>query len=115
MGRRVARDRRHSRVRKKVQGTAARPRLAVFKSNRYIYAQIIDDVGGRTLATASLQEKAMRGKTLTVESAAEVGKLLAQRAADADIAEVVFDRGGYPFHGRVKALADAVREAGVKF
>ncbi|NNC92762.1 MAG: 50S ribosomal protein L18 [Acidimicrobiia bacterium] len=115
MRRRVARDRRHSRVRKKVNGTAVRPRLAVFKSNRYIYAQIIDDVGGRTLATASLQEKSMRDKTLTVDSAAEVGKLLAQRAADAGISEVVFDRGGYPFHGRVKALADAVREAGVKF
>ena len=115
MGRRAARDRRHSRVRKKVHGTAARPRLAVFKSNRYIYAQIIDDEGGRTLAAASSQEKPLRGKTLNIESAAEVGKLLADRADDADIAEVVFDRGGYPFHGRVKALADAVREAGVRF
>ncbi|MBT8166035.1 MAG: 50S ribosomal protein L18 [Acidimicrobiia bacterium] len=115
MGRREARDRRHSRVRKKVHGTAARPRLAVYKSNRYIYAQIIDDEGGRTLAAASSQEKSLRNKTLSIESAAEVGKLLADRAGDADIAEVVFDRGGYPFHGRVKALADAVREAGVKF
>lgn len=115
MGRRAARDRRHTRVRKKVHGTAARPRLAVYKSNRYIYAQIIDDEGGRTLATASSQEKSMRGKTLTIESAAEVGKLLAQRAEGAKVAEVVFDRGGYPFHGRVKALADAVREAGVRF
>ena len=115
MGRRAARDRRHSRVRKKVHGTAARPRLAVFKSNRYIYAQIIDDEGGRTLVAASSQEKPLRGKTLNRESAAEVGKLLADRAGDADIAEVVFDRGGYPFHGRVKALADAVREAGVRF
>jgi len=115
MKRRLARDRRHRRVRKKVHGTAARPRLAVYKSNRYIYAQIIDDEGGRTLATASSQEKSMRAKTLTVESAAEVGKLLAQRADDAKVVEVVFDRGGYPFHGRVKALADAVREAGVKF
>ncbi|NNL13305.1 MAG: 50S ribosomal protein L18, partial [Acidimicrobiia bacterium] len=102
-------------VRKKVHGTAARPRLAVYKSNRYIYAQIIDDEGGRTLAAASSQEKSLRNKTLSIESAAEVGKLLADRAGDADIAEVVFDRGGYPFHGRVKALADAVREAGVKF
>ncbi len=115
MARRVARDRRHRRVRKKVHGTAARPRLAVFKSNRYIYAQIIDDEGCRTLATASSQEPSLRGKTLTIESAAEVGKLLAQRAEEAKVAEVVFDRGGYPFHGRVKALADAVREAGVKF
>ena len=115
MGRRPARDRRHRRVRKKVHGSATRPRLAVFKSNRYIYAQIIDDEGGRTLAAASSQEKALRGKTLSIESAAEVGKLLAKRADDADITEVVFDRGGYPFHGRVKALADAVREAGVRF
>ena len=114
MDRRAARDRRHRRVRKKVRGTAARPRLAVYKSNRYIYAQIIDDEGGRTLAAASSAEKALGPKTLTVESAAEVGKLLAQRASDADVREVVFDRGGYPFHGRVKALADAVREAGVK-
>ena len=115
MGRRAARDRRHSRVRRKVQGTAGRPRLAVFKSNRYIYAQIIDDEGGRTLAAASSREPSVTGKTLTVESAAEVGKLLAERAGAADVEEVVFDRGGYPFHGRVKALADAVREAGVKF
>ncbi len=114
MARRAARDRRHRRVRKKVQGTATRPRLAVFKSNRYIYAQIIDDESGRTLAAASSQEKSLRDKTLSVESASEVGKLLAQRAADVDIAEVVFDRGGYPYHGRIKALADAVREAGVK-
>jgi large subunit ribosomal protein L18 len=115
MGRRAARDRRHSRVRKKVHGTSARPRLAVYKSNRYIYAQIIDDEGGRTLAAASSQEKALRARSLSIESAAEVGKLLAQRASEAEIAEVVFDRGGYPFHGRVKALAEAVREAGVRF
>ena len=115
MRRREARDRRHTRVRKKVNGTAARPRLAVFKSNRYIYAQIIDDEAGRTLAAASSQEKSLRGKTLSIDSAAEVGKLLAERADDAKITEVVFDRGGYPFHGRVKALADAVREAGVRF
>ena len=115
MSRRQARDRRHRRVRKKVEGTASRPRLAVFKSNRYIYAQIIDDEGGRTLVSASSRDKSLAGKTLTVDSAADVGKLLAQRANDADVAEVVFDRGGYPFHGRVKALADAVRKAGVKF
>lgn len=115
MGRRQARDRRHSRVRKKVHGTADRPRLAVYKSNRYIYAQVIDDVAGATLASASSQEKAMRSKTLTRESAAEVGKMLAERVEALDVSEVVFDRGGYPFHGRVKALADAVREAGVKF
>ena len=114
MSRRTARDRRHRRVRKKVHGTAGRPRLAVFKSNRYIYAQIIDDDSGRTLAAASSQEKALRDKTLSTESAGEVGKLLAERAAKAEVSEVVFDRGGYPYHGRIKALADAVREAGVK-
>ncbi|MDH3605387.1 MAG: 50S ribosomal protein L18 [Acidimicrobiia bacterium] len=115
MSRRQARDRRHRRVRKKIHGTANRPRLAVYKSNRYIYAQIIDDEVGRTLAAASSAEKSVAKKTLTVDSAAEVGKLLAKRASDANVTEVVFDRGGYPFHGRVKALADAVREAGVKF
>jgi len=115
MSRRQARDRRHRRVRKKIHGTAGRPRLAVYKSNRYIYAQIIDDEAGQTLAAASSAEKALASKTLTVDSAAEVGKLLAKRASDANVSEVVFDRGGYPFHGRVKALADAVREAGVKF
>jgi large subunit ribosomal protein L18 len=114
MSRRTARDRRHRRVRKKVYGTAQRPRLAVFKSNRYIYAQIIDDELGRTIVAASSQEKALRSKTLSRESAAEVGKLLAERATGADVTEVVFDRGGYPYHGRVRALADAVREAGVK-
>lgn len=113
MGRRVARNRRHLRVRKKVRGTAARPRLAVFKSNRYIYAQLIDDDGGRTLAAASSRE--LNSKSLSINSAAEVGKLLARRAGDASVGEVVFDRGGYPFHGRVKALAEAVREAGVRF
>lgn len=114
MDRRAARKRRHRRVRKKVHGTAARPRLAVFKSNRYIYAQIIDDESGRTLAAASSQEKSFRDRSLTTDSAAEVGKVLAERASDANIDEVVLDRGGYPYHGRIKALADAVREAGVK-
>ena len=115
MSRSAARHRRHRRVRKKVHGTAERPRLAVFKSNRYIYAQIIDDDAGRTLAAASSQEAGLRGNSLTVEHSAEVGKVLAERAAAASVGEVIFDRGGYPFHGRVKALADAVREAGVKF
>ena len=110
-----ARRRRHVRVRKNLRGSAARPRVAVFRSNRYIYAQAIDDDAGTTLAAASSQEKALRGKPLTVETAAEVGKLLAERATEAGIVEVVFDRGGYPFHGRVAALADAAREAGLKF
>ncbi len=111
----MARRRRHFRVRKNLHGATGRPRLAVFKSNRYIYAQVIDDDGGRTLAAASSQEPALRERTLTVETAAEVGKLVAQRAKDAGIGSVVFDRGGYPYHGRVKALADAAREAGLEF
>lgn len=108
-----ARRRRHFRVRKKVKGTPVRPRLAVFRSNRYISAQLIDDVAGRTLAAASSQEPALRERTLTVGTAAEVGRLIAVRAREAGIEEVVFDRGGYRYHGRVKALADAVREEGL--
>ncbi len=110
-----ARQRRHVRVRKRIHGTAARPRLAVFRSNRYIYAQIIDDDAGRTLAAASSREAALADKTLTVETAAEVGKLVAARAADAGVNSVVFDRGGYQYHGRVKALAEAARKAGLTF
>jgi large subunit ribosomal protein L18 len=111
----AARQRRHQRVRKQVHGTAVRPRLAVFRSNRYIYAQVIDDEAGTTLCAASSREASLAGKTLTVETAAEVGKLVAARASDAGITEVVFDRGGNRFHGRVKALADAAREGGLKF
>ncbi len=111
----AARRRRHVRVRKKLRGHAGRPRLAVFKSNRYIYAQVIDDDGGRTVASASSQEPSLRERTLTVETAAEVGRMLATRAKEAGVGEVVFDRGGYPYHGRVKALADAAREAGLEF
>lgn len=110
-----ARRRRHNRVRKNVYGNAERPRLAVYRSNRYIYAQVIDDDAGRTLAAASSQEKKLRKKALTVDTAAEVGKLVAARAGEAGIASVVFDRGGFPYHGRVKALADAAREGGLKF
>lgn len=110
-----ARRHRHFRVRKKVHGTAPRPRLAVYRSNRYIYAQIIDDDAGRTLAAASSLEKSLRGRSLTVETAAEVGKLIAARAKSAGVSTVVFDRGGYAFHGRVKALADSAREEGLQF
>lgn len=110
-----ARRRRHHRVRKAIHGTATRPRMAVFRSNRYIYAQVIDDDLGRTLAAASSQEPALRDRTLTVETAAEVGRLVAERAKAAGIDSVVFDRGGFPFHGRVKALADGAREAGLEF
>ncbi|HKZ30509.1 MAG TPA: 50S ribosomal protein L18 [Acidimicrobiia bacterium] len=110
-----ARRRRHVRVRKKLVGTRARPRLAVYRSNRYISAQIIDDDAGHTLAAASSQEAALRDKTLSVATAAEVGKLLSERASAAGVSEVVFDRGGYPFHGRVKALAESARQSGLKF
>ncbi len=102
-------------MRKHLKGTAGRPRLAVYRSNRYIYAQVIDDLGGSTLAAASSQETALREKTLTVETATEVGKLVAERAKAAGIDSVVFDRGGYKFHGRVKALADGAREGGLDF
>ena len=111
----VARKRRHTRVRKRVKGTPARPRLAVFRSNKYIYAQVIDDVAGLTLAAASSLEGDLRAKNLTVETAGEVGKLVAERAKQAGIDAVVFDRGGFPFHGRIKALAESARESGLEF
>ncbi len=110
-----ARARRHARVRKNVRGTAERPRLAVYRSNRYIYAQVIDDLAGSTVAAASSQESDLRSKNLSVETAAEVGKLVAERAKAAGVDAVVFDRGGYKFHGRVKALADGAREGGLEF
>jgi large subunit ribosomal protein L18 len=109
-----ARDRRHRRVRGKVAGTAERPRLAVFRSNRGIEAQLIDDAEAKTLAAASwLALKGFKGDK--TEQATEVGKLLAQNAQKAGIESAVFDRGGYIFHGRVKALADGAREGGLKF
>src|SRR5436309_3090149 len=111
---RKARERRHKRVRSKVTGTAERPRLVVFRSNRGIEAQLIDDLEARTLTAASwLHLKSAKG-TKTAQ-AAEVGKLLAQKAKEAGIETVVFDRGGYLYHGRVKALADAAREGGLNF
>jgi len=109
---------RHKRIRKKLSGTTERPRLAVFRSEKHIYAQIIDDTKGVTLVAASTVEKAMREKlkkTWNVEAAKEVGKLIAERALAKGIKEVVFDRGGFKYHGRVKALADSAREAGLKF
>ena len=109
------RQRRHYRLRKKIRGSAARPRLAVFRSNRYIYAQVIDDDAGRTLAAASSQEAALRDRRLTKETATEVGKLVASRAKEAGIGRVIFDRGGYVYHGRVQALADGAREEGLEF
>jgi large subunit ribosomal protein L18 len=111
---RRARERRHKRVRTKIVGSAERPRLVVFRSNRGIEAQLVDDAEGRTLAGASwLQLAKFKGNK--TDQAAEVGKLLAQRAREAGIEVAVFDRGGYLYHGRVKALADAAREGGLRF
>ncbi len=110
-----ARRRRHLRVRKRVRGTAERPRLAVYRSNRYIYAQVIDDETGVTLASASSREAGLADRGLSVDTAGEVGKLIAARATDAGVVTVVFDRGGYAFHGRVKALADGARAGGLEF
>ena len=109
-----ARLRRHRRVRSKVVGTAERPRLAVYRSNRGISAQVIDDAAGRTIAAASSQDKSL-AKAKRAETPAAVGKLVAERAKDAGVAAVVFDRGGYLYHGRVKALADAARQNGLEF
>jgi large subunit ribosomal protein L18 len=109
-----SRKRRHTRVRKKVRGTAARPRLSVFRSSRHVYAQLIDDVSGRTLAAASTMEPGARsGSTATVEAAKAVGQRVGERATQAGITQVVFDRGGFRYHGRVAAVADGAREAGL--
>jgi large subunit ribosomal protein L18 len=112
---REARLRRHRRVRGKVRGTAERPRLAVFRSNRGIFAQLIDDSSGKTLAGASWMGLPKSFKGDKSEQAAAVGKLLAAEAKKAGIGPVVFDRGGYLYHGRVKALADGAREGGLSF
>ena len=108
-----ARTKRHRRVRKKVVGTPERPRLAVFRSNRHIYAQVIDDVAGRTVASAS--SLAVKAGDDPVANAKEVGLALAGRAKEAGVASVAFDRGGFMYHGRVKALADGAREGGLEF
>jgi large subunit ribosomal protein L18 len=113
-------ERRHGNIRKRIEGTGERPRLAVYKSLKHIHAQVIDDLAGKTLASASSVEEAAGagtsgGKTGNRASAASVGKLLAQRASSAGVKQVVFDRGGFKYHGRVKALADAAREAGLTF
>ena len=112
---RQARERRHYRLRRRITGTAERPRLVVFRSNRGIEAQLVDDVEGRTLASASHLALKKSFKGTKTEQAAEVGKLLAQSAKKAGIETVVFDRGGYLYHGRVKALADGAREGGLRF
>ena len=111
-----ARARRHHRVRKLVIGTAERPRLAVFRSNKHISAQVIDDRAGRTLAAASTVEATLKGgATGNIDAAKKVGALVADRAKSAGVTEVVFDRGGFLYHGRVAAVADAARDAGLKF
>lgn len=109
------RKRRHARLRRSVAGTAQRPRLAVFRSNRHIVAQVIDDGAGSTLAAASSHEADLRGAGSGRDAAAKVGALLAERARSAGIETVVFDRGGNRYHGRVAALAEAARDAGLEF
>ena len=113
----VSRKRRHTRVRKRLSGTSDRPRLNVFRSLNCIYAQVIDDTKGHTLASASSLDAGVRGSTgkTKTEQATMVGKLVAERTLDAGVSTVVFDRSGYKYHGRVKALAEAAREAGLKF
>ena len=112
----AGRIRRHNRLRKKVRGDVGRPRLAVFRSNKHIVAQVIDDRAGVTLAAASTHEADLRtGATGNRDAAAKVGTLVAERAKAAGIDKVVFDRGGYVYHGRIAAVADAAREAGLEF
>ncbi len=109
------RHRIHKRIRNRMAGTAERPRLAVFRSLNHIYAQVIDDQQGHTLVAAASTEKDLRGKGGNVEGAKTIGKAVAERAKEKGIKRVVFDRGGYQYHGRVKALADAARQAGLEF
>ena len=113
--RKLERNRRHARVRTKVSGTAERPRLCVFRSNSNLYVQLVDDVAGNTLAQASTLDKEVKTKHANKEAAKEVGALIAKRALDKKIDTVVFDRGGYIYHGVVKELAEAAREGGLKF
>lgn len=114
---RELRLRRHRRVRKKILGSAERPRLAVFRSNKHLYAQLIDDLDGRTIVSASTIDPDLKGqvKGNSQEVAAKVGKLVAERAMSKGVKTVVFDRGGFRFHGKVKALADSAREQGLEF
>ena len=109
------RIKRHGRIRNKISGTAQRPRLNVFRSAKHIYAQIIDDAAGTTLCAASTMEKAFEGNGGDKEAAKKIGKKIAEAAAAKGISEVIFDRGGYLYHGRVKELAEGAREGGLKF
>ena len=113
--RKMERRRRHIRVRRKISGTAERPRLCVYRSNNNLYVQIIDDVAGNTLVQASTLDKEIKTNYSNKEAAKEVGTLIAKRATEKKITEVVFDRGGYIYHGVVKELAEAAREGGLKF
>jgi large subunit ribosomal protein L18 len=112
----ATRKKRHARVRAKLSGTSARPRLNVFRSNKHIYAQVIDDMSGVTIASASTLDKALSlDSTSNLEAAQKIGELVAKRAVEKGITSVVFDRGGYLYHGRIQALADAARENGLQF
>ena len=112
----AVRKKRHARVRSKLSGTAERPRLNVFRSNKHIYAQLIDDVNAVTIVSASTLDKELNvDGTSNVDAATKVGELVAKRAIEKGVSNVVFDRGGYLYHGRIKALADAAREAGLQF
>ena len=113
--RKLEREKRHARVRNKVSGTAERPRLCVYRSNANLYVQIIDDVGGNTIVSASTLDKNVKNKHSNKEAAKELGTLIAKKALDKKIETVVFDRGGYIYHGVVKELAEAAREGGLRF
>ncbi len=115
LNRRQIRSKIHRRIRKKIAGTAERPRLAVYFSNKNVYAQLIDDDAGKTLAAASTLDKGIGKHAVNESTAKQVGELIAQRAKEKKISTVVFDRGGFIYHGKVKALADAAREGGLKF
>jgi large subunit ribosomal protein L18 len=115
LSRKTSRQLIHARIRKKLSGTAERPRLAVHFSGQHVYAQIINDDKGVTIVSASTRDKGIKLKGANAATASEIGKLLGEKAKAKDITAVVFDRGGFTFHGKVKALADAVREAGLKF
>jgi len=115
LNRKQTRQRIHRRIRKKISGTSACPRLAVNYSNQHIYVQLIDDVAGKTIAAASSLDKSIEKAASNQATAKKIGELIASRAKDANISKVVFDRGGHLYHGKIKALADAAREAGLQF
>lgn len=115
VSRAVTRERRHTRIRRTVKGTTERPRLAVFRTNKHLYAQLIDDSKGVTVASSSTLDKEMKGTGDTIDGAKKIGTKIAEKAKAKKIENVVFDRGGFQYHGRIKALADAAREAGLKF